>query len=77
MRLSRSFEMEKGILTPEFMAAWQKDYDSDRHEMAVSFAGEPTGISVEGRERSDSALLGAGLSFTSHGGVSVSPAIRR
>ena len=73
VRLSRSFEMEKGILTPEFTAAWQKDYDSDRHEMAVSFAGEPTGLTVEGRERSDSALLGAGVSFTSHGGgVSVS-----
>ena len=71
-RVSQSFKTSKGILTPEFNIAWQYDYDVDRYSMPISFTGVPAEINVDGREQSSSALLGAGLSFTSDSGITAS-----
>ncbi len=72
LRLSQDFKTSPGTLTPEFKAAWQYDFDVDRHTMPMSYAGSPLRLSIEGREQPGSALVGAGLRFTSICGVSAS-----
>ena len=71
-RLSKTFWTPKGVLTPEFKAAWQYNYDVDRHFMQVSFTGEESGLDINGRKRSGSALFGVGLSYTSDSKITAS-----
>jgi uncharacterized protein with beta-barrel porin domain len=72
LRVSQSFKTSIGTLTPELKAAWQYDFDVDRHTMPMGYAGSPLRLSIEGREQPGSALLGAGLSFTGNNGISAS-----
>jgi uncharacterized protein with beta-barrel porin domain len=70
LRVSRDFKMFNGILTPELKAAWQYDFDVDRHTLPMSFTGSSVGLTVDGRKQPSSALLGAGLKFAGDSGIS-------
>jgi outer membrane autotransporter protein len=73
LRVSRPIRTSMGILTPEVKATWQHDYDVDDRRLTVTFAGSPRSLTVDGRKiGQDSAVVDAGLSFTSTGGITTS-----
>jgi outer membrane autotransporter protein len=72
LRVSQDFKLFSGILTPELKAAWQYDFNVDRHTMPISFTGSSLGLTVDGRKQPSSALLGAGLKYTADSGISAS-----
>jgi outer membrane autotransporter protein len=73
LRLARVIKTSKGILIPEVKAAWQHDFAVSARTLPISFAGAPLGLAIDGRDLSqDGAVVSAGLSFTSKGGVTTS-----
>ena len=70
LRLARPIKTSKGTLIPEVKAAWQHDFAVSDRTLPISFAGAPQGLAIDGRDLGqDSAVVGAGLSFTSKGGI--------
>ena len=69
LRVSRPFRIFAGTFRPEFKAAWQYNYDIDRYATRMAFAGTTERITIEGRRRPGSALLGAALSFAGDCGI--------
>jgi uncharacterized protein YhjY with autotransporter beta-barrel domain len=70
LRLARPIKTSKGTLTPEVKVAWQHDFAVSDRTLPISFAGAPLGFSVNGRDLGqDSAVVSAGLTLTSLGGV--------
>jgi outer membrane autotransporter protein len=73
LRAARPIHTSKGTLVPEVKASWQYDFGVDRRTMPISFAGSPVGLSVDGRNLAKSSGVGgAGLTFTSKGGITTS-----
>jgi uncharacterized protein with beta-barrel porin domain len=73
LRAARPIKTSKGTLVPEVKAAWQYDFGVDKRTMPISFAGAPVGLTIDGRNLSkSSAVVGAGLTFTSKGGITAS-----
>ncbi len=70
VRVARPIKTSKGTLVPEVKVAWQHDFAVSDRTLPISFAGAPLGLSVKGRNLGqDSAVVSAGLSFTSTGGI--------
>ncbi len=70
LRAARPIKTSKGTLIPEVKAAWQHDFAVDKRTIPLSFAGLPTGLTIDGQKLTqDSATVSAALSFTSTGGI--------
>lgn len=73
-RITRVFRIKNSSLIPEISAAWNYDFAVDDRIITASFAGAPgTSFSVRGQDvEPHGAIVGAGLTFISKGGLSAS-----
>jgi uncharacterized protein with beta-barrel porin domain len=73
-RITRVFRIKNSNLIPEISATWNYDFGIDDRIITASFAGAPgTSFSVRGQEvEPHGAIVGAGLTFISKGGLSAS-----
>jgi outer membrane autotransporter protein len=73
-RITRVFRIKDSSLIPEISATWNYDFAVDDRIISASFAGAPgTSFSVRGQDvEPHGAIVGAGLTFISKGGLSAS-----
>lgn len=71
LRVSGEIPVAAGKLIPEVKAAWQHDFAVDDSSLSFAYAGAPTGLKIDGRERGrDSAVIDCALTLINRAGLS-------